>query len=270
MKKNKNVKKNRLKERVSKVKTIKCNFKNVTESDKEKFKQSRCLFTISVGQQSHEGEHFNATIELLDSSFKSCIMLVDDSLQRYTMAMNTVQEPGFFYETSIKEGDLWLQRNKKYYGKLRNLEKIIRWDNWLQHEKFNEKKKAILELLETDNSYTEAFNSSSEEFISKFYKRSVAKADLNFKRLKKLSFDFILEECAALCLWPELNCAYEVYPNSHNAAINRTRQNFILDHRPNLLNLITLVFRNASQLAPQQFLCLDQKHNIPSSMRDYI
>lgn len=230
----------------------------LNDSDKEKLKGKSCLFTISVGQQTHEGEHFRATIELLNDTFKNCIMLVDDSLQRHTMAINQDNAPEYYYEMSIKEGELWLQRNEKYYGQLTNLAKIIRWDTWLQHPDFHLKRNAILNLIEQDPTYKIAFEQSINEFTEKLQKRTTENKYVDIDRAKKLSFDFIVEECTALCLWPELNCNYEVYPNLHNSAINETRKRFVLAHTPDLINQITLGFRNASQLKPQRFIILEQ------------
>jgi len=220
----------------------------LNETDKEKLKEKSCLFTISVGQQTHEGEHFRATIELLNATFKSCTMLVDDSLQRHTIAIQQEFEPEYYYEMSIKEGDLWLERNEKYYGKLTNLEKIIRWDTWLKHADFDLKRNAILNLIEQDSTYKSAFEQSINEFTIKLQERTTDNKYVDIERAKRLSFDFIVEECTALCLWPELNCHYEVYPNLHNSAINETRQRFVLAYTPHLINQITLGFRNAAQL----------------------
>jgi hypothetical protein len=239
----------------------KCFFKFVNDEVKAKFSQSRCLFTISVGQQTHEGEHFAATIELLNKSFKSCVMLVDDSLQRHTMALSRTESPDYFYKASLEEGDLWLKRNKKHYQKLNNLEKIVRWDTWLNHPKFDEHKKAIKNLINNDPEYAYAFETAIDGFVNKYCSRVANSAHFDVVRAKRLSLEFVVEECAALCLWTELNCQYEAYPNLHNLAINTTRERFVLSRNPNLINAITLGFRNAKQLAPQHFLCLEQNDN---------
>lgn len=241
----------------------KCFFRFLKNNeDKTIFPKSRCLFTISVGQQTHENEHFEATIELLNKSFESCVMLVDDSLQRHTMAFNRKQNPDFFYDISIKEGDLWLERNRKYYERLQNLERIIRWDNWLNHPKFNEQKKAIEALIQKDKDYAYAFESSVCDFVTKYYNRRSNREKFDLKRAKNLSFNFILEECTALCLWVELNCKYEVYPSVHNSAINSTREKFVLSKRLDLLNAVTLGFRNVKQLKPQRFLMLENRNGV--------
>jgi len=71
-----------------------------------------------VGQATHEEELFAITLDLVNKSFASCTLLVDDSLQRHNMAINTTKDANFFYEIAVKEGDLWLERNRKYYDGL--------------------------------------------------------------------------------------------------------------------------------------------------------
>ena len=140
---------------------VKSIFRYLTkEHDKEQFKQSQCLITISVGQQTHEGERFLSTVNLLNESCASCIILMGDSLQRHTMALIGSDTADSFYEPSIKEGDLWLERNKKYYSKLKTLKKILRWDTWLQHKNFIETQNKILALIKKDPTYKAAFDNS--------------------------------------------------------------------------------------------------------------
>lgn len=238
----------------------KCFFRFSSDSEKRKFSQSRCLFTISVGQQTHEAEHFRATVELLNSSFKSCVMLVDDSLQRHTMALSQLESPRHFYDLSIEEGNLWLERNEKYFSQLSNLEKIIRWDTWLSHPRFHEQKSRIQQLIANDEIYANAFDTAVDGFVDKYCSRMIHEEAFDRGRAKELSFEFVLEECTALCLWTDLDCQYEVYPNLHNSAINETRERFVIARFPHLLNAVTLGFRNAKQLAPQRFLCLEQNY----------
>ena len=106
------------------------------ESLKEKIGNAKCLITISVGQEVHEGEKFLATVDLANSSFGSCVLLIDDSLQRHSMALNSTHNADFYYEKSIALGNEWLERNEKYYKDLKNLEQILRWDHWLKHSKY--------------------------------------------------------------------------------------------------------------------------------------
>src|SRR5262245_12863207 len=85
------------------------------------FAQAQCLLTISVGQEVHEGEKFIATVDLVKSHFASCIMLVDDTLQRHTMILNLDVSADEYRDIARQEGDQWLQRNQEFYQSLPNL-----------------------------------------------------------------------------------------------------------------------------------------------------
>lgn len=226
-------------------------------SYKAKFSQSQCLITISVGQDSHEGEKFGALVELINNSFKSCIMIIDDSLQRHTMALSSEKNSDFFYPLSIKEGNTWLLRHKKIIKNFSILKKIIRWDAWLNHSKFLIQKNEILHLIATQDPYRKAFETAVEDFLEKYCRRKFSKS-FNINRAEQLCFDFVVEECAALSLWPELQCRFEVYPSNNNLAMDETRKYFIFSQDPELLQSIKAGFKDAPQLRPQRFIYLEQ------------
>lgn len=236
---------------------MKCFIRFIDESERKNFNQSRCMFSISVGQQSHEGEFFSKTIDLINANFKSCVMIVDDSLQRHTMALEHSQDADYFYNISIREGDLWLERNRTVFERLNSLEKVVRWDYWLKHKEFNARKAIIESMIATNAAYAEAFNVSIQDFVEKYRKRNNNINNADIDRAKKLSYDFVLEECTALCLWTELECNYEVYHGLHNEAMRMTKEIFIFPNRPNLLKAVTLGFRNYKQLERQKFYCLE-------------
>jgi len=233
--------------------SIKSIFRYVTEEDRAKFNQSQCLLTISVGQQTHEEERFDSTMDLINASFKSCVLCIDDSLQRHTMALNMAKDAAFFYDISIKEGDLWLARNEKYYSKLTIPTKIIRWNRWLEHPNYLKQQNKVKQLIDTDSEYKAAFEHAIDEFLEKYERRLNDPDQFDKSRAKQLCFDFTLEECTALGLWPELDCHFEVYPNRHNRAIEETRRRFVLPFYPDLLRSVTIGFRNAKQIKPQCF-----------------
>lgn len=239
--------------------TVKSIFRYVNENDKAQFSHSQCLLTISVGQQTHEGERFESTMALINASFGSCVLCVDDSLQRHTMALNTDKDAEFFYEISMKEGDLWLDRNEKYYSKLTIPTKIIRWNKWLNHPNYHAQQKKVKQEIESDLIYKATFEHSTTEFLEKYCQRLAHPENFDLIKARQLCFEFTLEECTALSLWSELECHFEVYPNKHNAAIEETRRRFILPHYPNLLRSVTIGFRNAKQIKPQQFSLLQNR-----------
>lgn len=235
-----------------KMKTVKCNFKNA-DNYQANFKDSQCLLLISVGQEAHEEERFAATIDLINDSFKFCFISLYDTLQRHTMSLNRMLDPESFHGIAEKEGKLWMERNKQYYDKLRIPKKILRWDMWLNHNNYKSEKSKLMNLMQKDPSYKLAFDITIEKYLERYCKNLNEKTEFNMDRAKKICFDYILEECTVLCLWPELKCEFEIYPNAHNDAIEETRKRFIYTQYENMLQPLTLRFRNAKQLRPQKF-----------------
>jgi len=88
---------------------VKASFRDCPINDREQFYTSSCIMPISVGQKVHEGDKFLATIKLIGSRFKTCALLIDDSIQRFTLQIG---EPSLSldeaYKKAIKLGDLWL------------------------------------------------------------------------------------------------------------------------------------------------------------------
>lgn len=228
-------------------------FRNATEANKTKFKNSKCLLTISVGQETHEHEFFDTTIDLVNRSFDSCILLVDDSLQRHTMALNSIENADYYYTASVKAGNLWLERNKQYYSRLSIPTEILRWDTWLKHPNYRSQKKKLKALIESDRNYKAAFDISIEKFLEKYTERLTHYKNFNVEKAWQLSFDFLIEECTALCLWTELECQFEVYPSRRNQAMDETHKRFVLPNHPDLLHPIGIKFKNAKQIKPQFF-----------------
>ena len=236
---------------------IKPVFKYKNDFDKETFKNSRCLLTISVGQEVHEGDKFAATIDLVNTSFSSAILLIDDSLQRHSIALDKNQNADAFYDTSMAEGDLWLKRNKKYYQNLTILQDIIRWDKWLKHPHYPEQQQKIKSLMAEQPYYQASFDNTIDEFLRRYYPRLLEKRNFNMQRAKTLCLDYLIEECTALCLWPELNCNFEIYPAKRNLAMEETHKRLVLPFY-DLLYPIAIKFKHRKQLKPQQFQTMEK------------
>ncbi|MSP53366.1 MAG: hypothetical protein EXR81_03835 [Gammaproteobacteria bacterium] len=236
---------------------IRTSFKGVTEQDKAKFKKSSCLLTISVGQEYHEGEKFAATVELIRSSFQSCTLVVCDTLQHYTMALNTGLSLDLLYQLAEKEGDLWLERNKEYIKRLMPI-RISRWNEWLNHKLFNKQKNQLSTLIDEDPSYKNTFDMAITKYLDKYSRCFVNQANIDLDEVSQLCFEYIIEECVVFSLWTDLGCEYEIYPNPHNEAIQGTRARFIFEKNLDLLHPLRLKFHNTERLIlPQKFHLLE-------------
>jgi len=236
---------------------LKVSFKHSSQVLEQHFKSSKCLLLISVGQEAHEGRHFEKTIELLNSSFAESCVLLGDSIQRYTMSLASTQHlPDYYYQISIKEGDAWLLRNGASLSKLKIPYSIIRWDYWLSHPDFPKMKELLEIALDQDADYHDAFTKTVNVYLERYQKQRHPVENLNLQRSESICFNYLLEECAIFCLWPELSCEFEIYPNAHNLAIQATKQKFLTQSFPNLLHSVSLRFRHAGYMKPLQFEAL--------------
>lgn len=219
------------------------------------FPSAKCLLTISVGQEVHEGEKFEKTIEIVNNTFRSCTILIDDTLQRHTMALNTNDKTAAdFYDASIAAGQSWLKRNRLYYEKLTIPYHIIHWNDFLFHKKFPAQQDTIKEFMQKNSTYHDCFESTIDEFLTRLGNRYQMPLLFSNERARLLCMDYLLEETTAMCLWPELNCQFEVYPSKRNAAMAATHQLFVLPEYPNLLHPVAIKFKNRKQLTPQAFM----------------
>ncbi|MFN7096775.1 MAG: hypothetical protein ACK4PR_04385, partial [Gammaproteobacteria bacterium] len=130
---------------------------------------------------------------------------------------------------------------------------IHRWDKWLNHSLYQEKYDKINALMLQNIDFGAIFAQATEQYLTRYCTRLDNMAHFDWDRAKKICLEYLMEECAVLCLWPELNCHFEIYPNRHNDAMEATRQYFITPHYPNLLKAIHIGFRKAKQLKPQTF-----------------
>jgi len=245
---------------INNTQRTKCRFRYISDHELEKFPESTCLLTISVGQEYHEGDKFSSTANLVNNCFREYKIMLYDTLQRYTIALRTSKPPEFYYKHALDEGDLWLSRNKSYYEEHHKCIEIIRWDYWLNHPSFEQQKQKIKALLKTDSHYFAYFESTIRSFLSRYKNRLHPSHDsFNEKRAYELCMDYLIEECAALCLWPETGADYEVYPNKRNPAMDATHRHFVLERYPNKLYSVGIKFKRKGKLSAQKFVSVDNK-----------
>ena len=235
---------------------LKVGFKHAHRILADQAKTSECLLLISVGQEAHEGTLFELTIKLINASFGKCTVLLGDSIQRYTMALASNSEPESYYQAALKAGDDWLQRNSNALSKLTLPYKLVRWDDWLFHPNFANTKETIVVALEEDEQYRKAFMETVDGYLNRYKRQRSFIGHFDWRRSSRICLNYLIEECAIFCLWPELKCEFEIYPNAHNLAIEATRRKFLVPAFPDLLRSVNLRFRHANLFGPLQFTSL--------------
>ena len=220
---------------------VKASFRENPPEERKMFPQSTCLMPISVGQAIHEGAKFEAVIKLINTSFKQCTILVDDSVQRHTIGILTDASDHELYQLAINEGSAWLERNEAAYNQLSIPFNIMRWDDWFHHIDYAKSQLRVKQQYHENEAYRNAIHDNITDFLSRFLKNHQEPVD--YTRATNLCLDYLIEECAVMCLWTKQHYDFEVYPSGRNKAMAATYAQLIKPLTPNLLKPVALRFK---------------------------
>ena len=200
------------------------------EQSKQKMLNSDCIIHISVGQEYHEGEKFLSTMDLINKTFKSCTIMLCDTLQRHSLRMKHPElSEDEIYNKALALGDEWLKRNSGAYKHLSIDSKIMRWDEWLNHPDYAKYRKQIDELYNTNIDYKNKIHSTINKFLER---QGLSNDEMSFK----LCEAYILEECPILVpLWAQTGCQFIIYPRFRTDAMSATYQYFVGNAEQNIL-----------------------------------
>lgn len=195
---------------------------------KSKFQQSSCALGISVGQPAHEGDKFAATINTVNNNFRECMIMVCDSLQRYSISAHTDKSIAELHNQANILGEQWVARNKKIIDKLTIPHEIIRWDSWLHHPLFADAQKKINDLYLHDSVFKKALYDAAEDFAVRAQRRFLGD-HCGYNKVFDASTLYLKEECAVILLWAaEENIDFEIYPGSRVKAMEYVYKKLIL------------------------------------------
>lgn len=227
---------------LSNEKIIKASFRGNPPDERKAFSVSTCLMPISVGQSIHEWKKFEAVIKLVDASFKQCTILVDDTVQRHTIAIDKFKEPQDLYTDALELGNQWLIRNEEIYSQLKIPYQVIRWDDWLRHNDFKTQLVRINRLYSENLVYKTAIHANINEFLTRFLAR-VDCNQIDSGRAFRLCLNYLLEECAVMLLWTHKHYDFELYPSGRNQAMGATYEMLIKPYFPNYLRPVAVRFK---------------------------
>lgn len=235
---------------------IKASFKDCSLSDRAIFATSSCIMPISVGQLVHEGSKFLAVINLINRSFKSCTLMIDDSVQRHTIKIGKEDiDDKAAYDLAVTEGNAWLERNKSSYQQLTIPYNIVRWDDWLLKPRFQHTYSKVISLYNENETYSNAIKTNIVDFLSR-YKIHHPDRKLDYERAFSLCLDYLLEECAVMLLWAEHQYPFEVYPTGRNQAMTATHKFLIEPFNSNLMRAVALRFKKYGMIHDTKSLAL--------------
>ena len=238
--------------KIEKKRLLKCRFKGLL--DKDNFRNKHALLTISIGQDNRNSSRLEAMLNLALSHFEHCTIALHDTLQRHTMAMQANGMSIDFYEKAKLLGDQWLSANQYLYDKHKDNITIIRWDDWLCSPNYLKYKDIIFTEFNNNSSYKKSMLSSISAYLDRYEKRVTNKELFNRLYAEKLCLDYLIEECAVLCLWPTTGCQYEIYDGNHNEAMKSTLKKFVNNDQNYSIDMLNIVFNHRPDLKPQELL----------------
>ncbi|WP_019217707.1 hypothetical protein [Legionella tunisiensis] len=239
---------------------IKASFRENPPEERKLFPQSTCLMPISVGQAIHEGAKFEAVIKLINASFKQCTILVDDSVQRHTIGIMNHVSPDELYQLAVAEGDAWLMRNEVAYSQLTIPYDIMRWDDWYNSSHYIDSHLRVQNEYDLNELYQKAIDANIDDFLTRYLSRFNPE-DIDHERAFKLCLDYLIEECAVMCLWTEKAYDFEVYPSGRNKAMAATYDYLIKPYYPNRLRPVALRFKKYPAKVIPELLSHDTMHS---------
>lgn len=167
-------------------------------------------FHISVGQEYHEGDKFKATMDWAKSRFEKVIICVNDTLQRHNFSYLSKFQA---FDYALKEGDLWLDRNKAVIECLPNYE-IFRWEDWKKFSDSNIWRQKIQNLYQADENFKNQVEQEINVFWSRRLKRFPELTDSDFILFQEHSCAYLLEEIAVFFTMFAQERAVDIYPGS--------------------------------------------------------
>lgn len=210
----------------------------LTQEQKNGLKQASCYLLISVGGKDHEAGRLQAVVNQIEKNFKSCVVLVADTLQRHNFITDIINEKEA-YNIALEAGDNWLARNINTIKDMNIAWRISRWDEWINHSNYELcRKKIELEYNNENSEFKKAILNTTENFLIRYSNRN-KKLQISLNAFKNNSINYLKEECAAMILWAMAGLNYEIYPSHRVEAMQATQKLFIDNNYPGTLQPIT-------------------------------
>ncbi|MFT3742281.1 MAG: hypothetical protein QM752_06405 [Gammaproteobacteria bacterium] len=211
---------------------------------RKQFPASTAQITISVGQPVHEGERIEGVVQLVNRSFKDCIIMLDDSIQSYTNAIAAPHKSKeMLLAEAIKAGDEYLERNGPIFkANLTIPYRIKRWKDWLGTPEWRAAVREMREAYAVNSEFHQGINACVNTFLQR-YEKNKLQHTYDRAHAEKLCITYLVEECGVMKdLWTTLGSHFEVYPSGRNEAMDATYKLFIEPKSPHLLRPVAIRF----------------------------
>ena len=212
---------------------IKAFFKDYPLTERKKFKNSKCILPINIGQAIHEGNKLKTTISLINQFFKQCSILLDDTIQKYIFAIYTNKNVKDLLAFCKDEGDRWINRNIETIRDTFTIPyTVIRWGDWTNHHKFSYFYKKITNLYKNNSEYKKSIELNTNRFLDYITERGIV-----FDRKKGIFLykKYLKEKSAVTCLWTDEGFEFEISPTKSTPCTTPIYEKIIKYDHPNFL-----------------------------------
>lgn len=195
---------------------------------------------VSMGSQNHQGEALEALVEWINqSSFTGGIIDLSDTLNRYGFMMRGLGAASAM-ALSRQQGDQWLEQNGSILNGLKKPIRVIRWNEWLYHQDFDETLETVRDIFHK----TPEFRGAIYKDIGAYYGRRELRVSAD---AVTESVNYFLEEIAAHTLLHREYDVVAIYPGKQLESYKFLRSNQV-EGMPNGINKSAFV-----RLVPHSF-----------------
>ncbi len=206
------------------------------------------ILLISVGHAYHEGEKLLATIDLINQSeFKSCHIMLADSLQRYNYYTHLPQ--GNAYQLALTNGLQWIRKNNDFLCRLTVPYQVVRWDEHLLEVNYWQLRKRLLKIYYKNKVFQHAINETIQKFTDRIEKRTPSTQKNN---IYTNSLAYLMEECPIVMpLWASQGYDFIIYPQPMTTAMRYTYRTFVENQYKDKVIWLSLRFKKKHSINSQ-------------------
>lgn len=199
----------------------------------------KAILLISVGQHYHEGQKLLATINLINKHhLSSCKIIIADTLQRHNHFNYMNKNDAYNY--TLKQGKLWLVRNKSILEKLKMPYTVEHWDDTIKHPAYQEEKALLMEYYHFNADLQNAIFQTINSYIMRKQRRDSSLTQLSWRNC----FNYIIEECPVIVsLAARDGFDYIIYPNDRTTAMTKAYNYLVSNRYPNKAQWLSLRFK---------------------------
>lgn len=179
-------------------------------------KAYRASFEVSIGNGSCMGDRFRCLCEWARERFGSFEVSLGDTLiaHNYRTVGHPklgVLEPAAAFEEARADGDRWIESNSTTLKDGLPVGcRVVRWDNWKSHAKFEPTLAAIREGTTTDTAFDHSVRQDIAQYLAR---RKVEMASMSATAVSELT-EYILEELAVYAIQAMERPTVNLYPGS--------------------------------------------------------